>query len=145
MRGRPFSPGNQMGRGRPRGSKNRRTLFMKAIEEHGESIIKTCTIQALKGDPTALRLCMERLIPPSRSSGPRFQFPTVNSADDLGTAFQALLKQTAQGRIKPRDAEAMAGVLETRRRLAETEEMNSRLKAVEEKVAKDLRKSENEH
>lgn len=144
MRGRPFAPGNQMGRGRPRGSKNRRTSFFKMIEEHADSVVRKCLFQALQGDPTALRLCMERLGPPSKSLGHPFRLPGVKSTDDLAHAYQALLKRVSQGQITPQDAGAVAGVLETRRRLAETEEMNRRLKAVEEKVAKDFKKSENE-
>jgi hypothetical protein len=61
--GRPFEKGNQMGRGRPRGSRNKRTMFAEAMEGHGETIIKQCQVLALKADPTALRLCMDRLLP----------------------------------------------------------------------------------
>ena len=52
MPGRPFEKGNKMGRGRPPGSRNKRTVFQEAMEEHGVPLIKQCKLLALKGDPT---------------------------------------------------------------------------------------------
>jgi hypothetical protein len=63
-RGRPFEPGNTFGRGRPRGSPNKKSLALqKLLLEHGPEIIKTVIDRAKKGERTALALCMERLIP----------------------------------------------------------------------------------
>jgi hypothetical protein len=67
MTGRPFQPGYKMGKGRPPGSRNRRTVFAVLMDGRGESIIKQCQVMALEKDPTAMRLCMERLLPPSRT------------------------------------------------------------------------------
>jgi len=63
MRGRPFEVVNKMGRGRPRGSRNRKTAWLEVMEEHGLALVKKCVLRALEGDPIALRLCMERLLP----------------------------------------------------------------------------------
>lgn len=138
MRGRPFAPGNTMGRGRPRGSQNRRTLFIKALEGHGDAIIKQCMVLALKGDHTALRLCMERLLPPCRPSGHRFRLPAVRSVADLGPAFQAVLQEVAGGRMAAEEGEAISRVLENRRRLGEAEEFDSRLRALERNLPESL-------
>ena len=142
MRGRPFAPGNQMGRGRPRGSQNRQTMFLKALEGHGDAIVKQCMVLAMKGDRTALRLCMERLVPPCKPSGHRFQLPAVNTVADLGAAFHAVLQEVARGRMTAQEGEAIASVLETRRRLTETEEFHARLRVVEQSLAEDLKQSE---
>ena len=117
---------------------------MKALEGHGDAIIKQCMVLALKGDRTALRLCMERLVPPCEPAGQRFQLPAVHTVADLGTACSAVLQEVARGRITARDGQAVASVLETRRRLAETQEIHSRLQAVEQKVAENLKQSEDE-
>jgi hypothetical protein len=62
MRGRPFERGNKLGKGRPSGSRNQRTVFAEMMDRHGVAVIKQCLVRALqKGDPTAMRLCMERL------------------------------------------------------------------------------------
>jgi len=67
--GSPFQPGNRFGRGRPQGSRNKATIALqKMLDGCGESITRKCALMAMQGDPTALRLCMERLIPPPKRS-----------------------------------------------------------------------------
>ena len=40
-RGRPFEPGNHFGRGRPKGSRNKRSLVAnELLIEHGEAIVR---------------------------------------------------------------------------------------------------------
>lgn len=56
MRGKPFEPGNKFGKGRPPGSRNKRTLMNDAIQEHREGIVKQCVVMALKGNPVAMRI-----------------------------------------------------------------------------------------
>jgi len=133
-----------MGRGRPRGSQNRKTAWLKELEGHGDAIIKQCMVLALKGDRTALRLCMERLLPPCEPSGQRFKLPAVTTVADVGTALRAVLQEMARGRITARDGEAVASVLETRRRLAETEELHARLRVLEQRVPEDRKPSKDE-
>ena len=71
MRGRPFERGNKISKGRPPGSRNQRTVFAEMMDSHGEALIKQCQVMALKGDATALRLCIERLLPPCKPSNNR--------------------------------------------------------------------------
>jgi hypothetical protein len=67
LRGRPFQPGNTFGRGRPKRSRNKTTQKMQELfEKYSEVIVQKCISMALKEDPVALRLCMERLHPARR-------------------------------------------------------------------------------
>lgn len=135
-KGRPFEKGNRLGQGRPQGSRNKKTVFAEAMEGHGEAIIKQCQVLALKGDPTAMRLCMERLVPVCRPWNNRFCLPPVKTATDLGPAWQSVLKQVSLGHLSPQDGGAVASVLESRRRAIETEELEVRLRALEHKTPK---------
>jgi hypothetical protein len=87
MRGKPFEVGNTFGKGRPRGSRNKRTALVELMKDHGEAIIKQCQVLALKGDRTALRLCMERLIPPCEAANSRFRLPPMKTMADLKKAL----------------------------------------------------------
>jgi hypothetical protein len=64
MRGQPFEPGNTIGKGRPRGSRNKRTVFQEALESHGLQAISQLKLLAFRPNPdmTALRLYVERLV-----------------------------------------------------------------------------------
>ena len=130
-KGRPFEKGNRSGQGRPLGSRNKRTIFMEAMENHGEAIIKQCQLLALKGNPSALRLCMERLSPVSRPWSNRFAMPAVKTATDLGPAWESVVKQVALGNLSPEEGQVITNMLESRRRVIETEVLEARLRALE--------------
>src|SRR5216684_3706264 len=87
------------------------------------------------GDPTALRLCMERLLPPCKPSNNRFQLPAMKTASDVGLALQSVLQEVARGRLSAQEGEAIAAILENHRRAIETEEFGKRLQALEEQAA----------
>ena len=60
-------------RGGVAGAAIRGPSFLEAIESNGAALIKQCQLRALKGDPTALRLCIERLLPPCKPPSGRFR------------------------------------------------------------------------
>ncbi len=140
MRGRPFERGNKMGKGRPPGSRNQRTVFSRMMDSYGEALIKQCQVLALKGDPTALRLCLERLLPPCKPSNNRFRLPAVKTASDVGLALQSVLQEVARGGLSAQEGEAIAAILENHRRAIETEEFGKRLQALEQQASESLRR-----
>src|ERR1700684_2923256 len=79
MNGR-FEVGNRMGKGRPAGSRNKVTTLREALEDGGVEIILKIKSQALKGDPTAMRLCMERLLPVAKRPNSCFRLPPIERA-----------------------------------------------------------------
>src|ERR1044072_6665575 len=80
--GKPFASGNQYGRGRPVGSRNRATLALEPrLEGEGEAIMRKLIERAKSGNEAALRLCLERLIPPRRERTVSLKLPS-----DLRTA-----------------------------------------------------------
>jgi hypothetical protein len=135
MSGRPFEPGNKMGKGRPPGSRNKKTIFQEAMEKHGVPIINQCQALALKGDPVALRLCMERLMPPCTAPGTRFQLGPVRTAADLVKALPTVMQEAARGHLSAQEGEAMARTMESHRRNLDAEEFYSRLTVVEQRLS----------
>jgi hypothetical protein len=136
MRGRPFELGNKIGPGRPPGSRNKRTLFMEQMVEHGPAIIKQCQVMALEKDPTAMRICMDRLVPPCKPAHHRFRLPRGDTPADLVKAVSAINQQVARGNLSAQEGEAMARIIEIQRRAIETEDFERRLQAQEKEMAK---------
>ena len=68
QRGRPFAKGRSGNpAGRPRGTRNRSTLAAQMLlQGEAEALTRKAVELALGGDPTALRLCLDRLIAPHR-------------------------------------------------------------------------------
>src|SRR5258708_36052281 len=106
MRGRPFEVGNKMGRGRPRGSRNRKTAWLAVMEEHGLALVKKCVLRALEGDPIALRLCMERLLPVPRDRSVQIRMPKLNTCEDVAEAAKQVAHATATGKLSPTEDES---------------------------------------
>lgn len=98
VRGRPFAPGNKFGRGRPAGSRNKATIVLQEmLDDSGVAIIAKAKVMALQGDHVALRLCVDRLLPPRKESLVRFKLPAVQNAEDLGRALEASCKELPAG------------------------------------------------
>jgi hypothetical protein len=135
-RGRPFQPGNTFGRGRPKGSPNKTTKRMQAmLEKYSDSILGKCIAMALKGDRGALRLCVERLFPARRDGlvqVPRLELQTIA---DVAASSERVLQSIARGQITPMEGETLSRILEDRRRVIETSELEVRIKELEESVA----------
>ena len=131
-----FQPG-QSGNpnGRPHGSRNKATLALESIlDSEGEAITRKAIENALNGDMTAIRLCMERLIPVRKDSPVSFNLPEINNANDGAKAMASILRSLADGDITPNEASSVAGVIETYRKTLETAEFEGRLSALESKI-----------
>jgi hypothetical protein len=122
-RGRPFQPGNETGRGRPRGSRNKSTAAaQELLGENGADVIRKCLRMAKQGDPTALRLCMERILPARKSPTVRFKLPRIRSVADLPGAMDSIMQAIAKGRLTPGEGQQILALVDNSRRVLETEE-----------------------
>lgn len=65
--------------GRPKGSLNRSTQLIKIMETHAEALINKTIELGLLGDPTALRLCIERLLPKAKDKSATVIMPDVSN------------------------------------------------------------------
>ncbi len=120
-----------MGQGRPSGSRNRATLFQEALEKGGFAIIRKVRRQALKADPTAMKLCMERLIPVAKAQNSRFPVPRAETAAGLMEGICELLRAVAEGELSAQEGESVARIIESQRKMIETEGFDARLKVLE--------------
>lgn len=129
--GRPFPAGNG---GRPRGSRNRRTLLAEQIlGEDIEAVARAVTTAALGGDMAAARIIMDRLAPVRRGRPVVFDLPSGTDATGLAEGFDALLRAVAGGLLTPEEGAAVASLLEARRRTIETMEFEARLVDLEKR------------
>src|SRR4051794_17859671 len=122
-----FRPGNP---GRPAGARNRATLAALALlEGEAEALTRRCVELALAGDVTALRLCLDRLLPKSRAVRLRLPLRTLADLEEAGDAVSGAL---ADGIIALDEVSTLTGLIEARRRVLETIELERRLEALEQ-------------
>ena len=84
---------------------------------------------ALAGDPMAMRLCLERILPRERVV--KFALPPIKSAADVAPAMGAVTAALADGLISPGEAQAIARVVTTFVQMIETSDFDRRLRMLE--------------
>src|SRR4051794_30686593 len=101
-RGKPFGPGNA---GRPKGARNRATLALETLlDGEGEEILRKGIEMAKAGDTTAMRLCLERLVPPRKDRPITLALPNLETAADAVKATSAIVAAVASGELTPSEA-----------------------------------------
>jgi len=131
-RGRPFAPGNRLGPGRPKGSRNKeKSPGQHLLDRYGVSVVGKCISLAMQGDQSALRLCMERISPARRDACIRLSLPAVRTARDVDKAGEKVTQAIQRGDITPADGARMMNILESRLRIIESVQLESRLEKLE--------------
>src|ERR1035441_4950901 len=65
-RGHPFEPGNKIGRGRPKGSPNKKTPRAQELFEQNSAAIMALAINSCREDPQMLKMLASRIVPRQR-------------------------------------------------------------------------------
>jgi len=109
-----FKPG-QSGNpnGRPKGSLNATTLAAQALLDGEAEILTRKAIELAKGgDLAALRLCIDRLVPPRKDRPVSFDLPKIESARDAANAISAVLTAVSTGDLTPAEASDVTRLLD---------------------------------
>jgi hypothetical protein len=137
-RGRPFEPGNKFGRGRPRGSRNKRTLLMEELlSQHSDPLLRKALKLALQGNVQMLRLLLDRILARPKDVAVRTGPLPMGTTEELLQSQANIMRKLAVGQLTPSQAEQIDRLIETRRRLLETTELAQRVRAIERIFDKD--------
>ena len=124
-----FASGNP---GKRRGARNRATMAALSLMEGQSEALSCKAVQmALGGDTTALRLCLERLVPPVRDAPIQFDLPAMQCARDASDAAAGVLRAVAEGDLTPTEGAKVMALVDVYRRTLETTEFEARLAALE--------------
>jgi hypothetical protein len=133
IRGRPFEPGNKFSRGRPRGSRNKRSAcIQQLLEQYGETIMQKALAEAIKGDRSLLRTFLSFLLgrPGDRpiQTGPL----PMGSLEELSKSSEKVLQKVTSGKLSPSEARNLIDLIERRRSVLETVELEKQMRALEQ-------------
>jgi len=134
-RGRPFQQGNNAGKGRPEGSRNRATIMAQSLlDGQAEELIQKCVQMALDGDGTAMRLCIERLVPPRKDRPINLELPQMECVEDTVKAMAVISSGVGDGELTPSEGQVLSGMVENYRKAIETTELEQRISELEGKA-----------
>ncbi|WP_369942774.1 hypothetical protein [Xanthomonas medicagonis] len=129
-----FGPGNP---GKRRGARNKATIAaLKLLEGESKQLMRKAIDLALAGDSTALRLCLERVSPPSRERVLAIDLPVPTSPADVPKTLQAILQGAADGTLTSGEAERLSRCVQTFSMAFEAADFDARLRALEGDRAK---------
>ena len=138
QRGRPFQKG-QSGNpdGRPKGSRNATTIALETLLDGQATALTQKAIDvALTGDIPALRLCLDRILPPRKDSPVAFDLPEMKTLNDAVPAMGALVKAVGQGDLTPTEAGELTKMVQAFAKIIETAELEERVRKLEEAIDK---------
>jgi hypothetical protein len=114
-----------------------------AIEAMLEKDAKTITGKAIEmakeGDLTAIRICMDRLLPVRRDRHVPFALPKLETPADAMQAVSAIAEAVAEGELTPMEAAELSKVVDGFSRVLEVVSFEERLTKLENKPRRGVR------
>ena len=101
------------------------------LDGEAEEITKKAIEMAKEGDPTAMRLVLDRLLPPRRDRPVNFALPKLETPADAVKATAAIADAVASGDVTPMEAGEMAKLVEGFTRAFEIHDIDKRLALLE--------------
>ena len=118
--------------GRPKGARNTTTVALETLlDGQAHALTQKAIHLALTGDITALRLCLDRILPVRKDRPVIFDLPPVNSPQDAAKIASAVLTAVATGELTPADASEICKLIDTWVKAFETAELAERLERLE--------------
>ena len=90
---------------------------------------------ALEGDSIALRLCLDRITPPTKERPIEgFSLPCLNDSKSILDALGTITRKLANGELLPSEAKALCHLLDKYHQYYETTELVKRLEELEKRI-----------
>jgi hypothetical protein len=128
-----FKPGRSGNpAGRPKGSRNATTLALETLlDGQANALTQKAIDLALAGDMAALRLCLDRILPPRKDRPLTFEFPEITNAAEAAKTMAAILAAVASGEITPIEASEIGKLVDSYVRAVEATELAERIERLE--------------
>ena len=118
--------------GRPRGIKDKRTSIRELLKPHAKDLIDKAVSLALDGDTTALRLCLDRLIPPLKQRDEPITLKLTGTT--LTENGLSVINALSKGEITPSEANSFLQAIVAQTRITEMDEIEVRLTELEKRI-----------
>lgn len=140
QRGRPFTRGTSGNpSGRPRGSKHKALLALDTIGQEGAEAALRVVVQAARtGDMRAAEILLRRCWPERKGRPVALALPDTSTPEGINRGVAAVIAAVGSGTLSPEEAAAVASVLETQRKTIELTEVETRVRKLEQAIARGI-------
>ena len=116
--------------GRPKGIVDKRAALRSLLDPHAGALIEKVVSLALEGDTAALRLCLERLVPPAKDAA----ITIPNLQGTLTDKAQCIIEGMARADYAPSVAVDLLRAVAAQARVFELDELERRVTRLEKDV-----------
>ena len=121
--------------GRPKGARNHATRLAEALlEDDAVALVRRVIDLAKTGDVTALRLCLERLIPRRVERAIEFEMPSISEPKHAVVALSQITAGIGSGELTANEAHTLVALVEATIKTIEVVDLDRRLAALEERA-----------
>lgn len=128
----PGASGNPAGR--PKGSKDKKTLVAQEFEKEGSAIARVVIDKALAGDIPAANIVLQRISPPLKTRAEKVKFE-LDSQAPLTSQARQILAAVAMGEVDPETGQVLINCTSASAGLQQVDGLDERLRALEGKSA----------
>ena len=101
------------------------------LDGEAETLTRKAIDLANAGDTTALRLCIERILPARKDRPVSITLPPITNPADAVTVLAAITSAVSDGEITPMEASELSKVVDSYTRAVETRDIVTRLDRLE--------------
>ena len=115
--------------GRPKGIPDKRSTLRALLEPHAQELVGKVVELAKAGDTAALRMCIDRLIPPIKAKDTAANIRSLEGT--LTDQARTILAALTGGDLTPDEASTLMQTVAAQARLIEVDELERRVAALE--------------
>jgi hypothetical protein len=121
--------------GRQPGTRYKSTIAAQdLLDGEADRLTRKAIELALEGDPVALRLCLERILPARKDRPVSFPLPKAGTAAEGAVLTEGLIASVAAGEVTPEEGNVVASLIEKHVRIRDASNFEARLQALEKRI-----------
>ncbi len=119
-------------KGKPKGTRHTATQISYALMEGRlEQVLETVVERAVGGDITACKMIIDKVLPCPKDRSINIALPRIDDLKGVSFAQTKILEAVSNGEVTPNEGERITSIIESRRKLIETIELEARISRLE--------------
>jgi hypothetical protein len=101
------------------------------LEGEAEQLTRKVIELAKDGNIQALRICMDRLMPPAKDRTVLFEMPPIQDLNDISAGMSSIRAAVSEGTLTPQEGEIISRTLEQHASMMVYEDLQKRVEKLE--------------
>ena len=101
------------------------------MEGRLEQVLETVLERAVGGDITACKMIIDKVLPCPKDRSINIALPRIDDLKGVSFAQTKILEAVSNGEVTPNEGERITSIIESRRKLIETIELEARISRLE--------------